>query len=353
MLVARVAGGGEVPPRVAAPLEQVVRDRLPVHRVVERPPHPDVVERLAGHVDGVEVDALVVAVTEVREVAHVGDERGRDVAARVPVDHAGLVEVGRGVEIVDGVPHDAVELDVRGVPVARVLHELEAVVLPPVVERERAVGDDVPRQGPAVPVLLDRPARDRQAGVELDEIEKVGGGLCQPDHQSAVVGGGDPHQVLVLDLALVEGVGVHDRGEQPCVASRGLGSQHPQPRPAEVAARHRGAVAPADARAHVEGVAEAVLADLPPVRLAGERLEGLRVLAGEPLEHDPVHPAVGLSHREPGVVDLGLGAEVEAEHVPRRGRDVPEVAGRGAGGGRGGARGRGAGERRAGCGKGQ
>ena len=219
---------------------------------------------------------------------------------------------------------DAVEPHAGRVAVARVARQLEAVVLPPALERERAVRDDVPRPDPGVAPALDRLPRHRQPRRAGEQVQEVRHRPRQPHDERGVVGGGEPERAPCRRAA--EGLGPGDHVQQAGVARGGGGGEHAPPRPDEVARGERRAVAPGEPRPQVERPGQPVAARLPARGLPGARLERARIRHGEPLEQGAGDAPVRLARHERRVDGLGLVAVVEAQHVLARHAHAAEVA---------------------------
>ena len=83
----------------------------------------------------------------------------------------------------------------------------------------------------------------------------------------------------------------------------------------EVRRRHRVAVGPTGVRAQVKGVGQAVGGNIPALGDARDRVQVLRVVAGEALveRHQDLVMRIGLHHRRVEV--LRLGADVLVQHL--------------------------------------
>ncbi len=224
------------------------------------------------------------------QIGHaVGLDRGVDVEL-APLDPAlGRDRVGGGIVV------DAVHADTGGVIEPRVLHRRDVVAQLPVGGNERSVGDIVARVGPGLAVALDRLPRHGIHGGVLGDLQQIGRGVVQGQHDRARIGRRDA-EAGGVGLAAVHRLAVLQQIEQVGVGGGGSRIEHPPERIDEVVGGERPPVRPGR-RAQVEGPDQPVRRGLPGPGDAG-RGPAVGPVLGQ------THHQVAQDHLLVGEVDL-------------------------------------------------
>ena len=264
------AGGG------VARLQDVLNQRRAVDGDRQRLAH----ERI-GKVLGLRVEHPV-GVAELRDAVEVvAPAQRRDAGgghAGQAVELARLIGVQRGGQVLEDHEVDAVELHLVSQPVVLVLHEVDALAHAIALQRERAVGDVVVVVGRPARVRGDDGLADRHVRPGRQQRGEVAARGSQRHLERQVVDDLDAHVLpgtFLVVIGLRVGDVVVDHVRARCAELR---RDDALPGIGEVASGHVHAVGPLHALVEVERPDEAVIADVPARRRAGDEL-AVRVVA--------------------------------------------------------------------------
>jgi|GEM_PF-5357501 len=274
LAINRVAGGQEAVSGLCIDLHNVVDDGLTVDGQADCLADQNVVHRLGRAVEVIVNSAVAGAGLHTGILGlQAGKVRGRN--AGNAVNLAGLVSGQSSCLIQNVAEGDLLQGDILSIPVVLVLFQNDVFVHAHAGDLEGAVADiGICFGGPLVAVGFNGGFLNRGEGPHAQDVDEIGGGLDQGDLQGLVVqslhaqvvsGGG----AVVILLSILDVIGSH--ADVLCGGGRGQNALNGVN---VIFSGQVAAIAPLQAVAQVEGVGQAVVADIPAFSVAGNQGAG-------------------------------------------------------------------------------